>query len=249
MSEPPNPWKRDAPASAGLSARTRLLIWLGTLAAIIGLAWLLIRAFPEQSLSGYDQAQAIYAFSLIALLSSSVIFGRQFRAGEALRNIAIWAGIAAVLGLGYLYRDVFSDIGSRLRAEMLPAEPRAVGDDTVALTESEGGNYFPVGEVDGVRIKFLVDTGASDIVLSPDDASRLGIDVAALNFTGETETANGIGRSAPWRVRSLAIGPLRFSSVAVSINQAPMGSSLLGMSFLRRLKSFEFKGRTLLLHG
>ena len=96
-------------------------------------------------------------------------------------------------------------------------------------------------------MRFLIDTGASDTVLSPMDAQRLGIDLAALDFSRVYLTANGNGRGAPYRLMDLAIGPIALSDVAVSINQAPMDESLLGMSFLRRLKSFEVQGRRLYL--
>ncbi len=241
-----SPWERnDKPPP---SRRLRYLIWAALLASLALGGLLLARAFPEESRSGYDQAQLIYAFALVSLVSSSVVFSRQFRVGEALRNIALWAVIATVLVLGYLYRDVFADIGARFQSEVLPAEPREGGAHTVVLTESEGGSYYTVGAVNGVRVKFLVDTGASDIVLSPDDAERVGLDMTALNYTRDTETANGMGRGAPTTVTDLSVGPIRFANVAVEVNQAPMGASLLGMTFLRRLKSFEFKDRKLTLH-
>jgi aspartyl protease family protein len=240
---PEEPWRRPPTPH-----RWRVAIYFGVLAAVgIGI-WQLSRLFPETSLSGEDRGQALYMFALLAMVTSGVVFSRQFRLGEALRNIALWAGIFAVLGIGYLYQDVLSDIGTRLRGEFLPGEPLALGPHTLVLTESESGNYFTVGEVNGVRVRFLVDTGASDIVLSPQDAKRIGIDLATLSFSGETETANGLGHGAPFTVDSLAVGAIRFSDVAVSINQAPMDGSLLGMAFLRRLKSFEIKGRKLYLH-
>jgi aspartyl protease family protein len=241
-----SPWNRnDKPPP---SSRTRWLIWAALLASLALGGVLLSRAFPEQSRSGYDTAQLFYSFALVSLISSSVIFSRQFRAGEALRNIAIWAAIATVLVLGYLYKDVFNDIGARLHGELPPADPRDAGAHTVVLSESDGGSYYTIGEINGVRVKFLVDTGASDIVLSPDDAQRVGLDMTALNYSRDTETANGMGRGAPATVAGLAVGPIRFANVDVEVNQAPMGSSLLGMTFLRRLKSFEFRDRKLYLH-
>jgi aspartyl protease family protein len=241
MPEPQTPWTRPAPS------RWRFAVWFSLLAAVGLGCWLLSRAFPEGSRSDYDQAQIVYAFALLALVSSSIVLSRRFSLGESLRNIAIWAGIAAVLVVGYLYRGAFSDIGTRLQAEFLPAEPVATGPHEIALTESEGGSYAAVGAVNGVRVKFVIDTGASDIVLSPADAERAGIDMTALNYNGETETANGAGRGAATTVSSLAIGPLHFSNVDISVNQAPMGASLLGLAFLRRLKSFEFKDHRLYL--
>ena len=90
------------------------------------------------------------------------------------------------------------------------------------------------------RVRFLIDTGASDIVLSPEDARRVGIDFGLLNFNHSYETANGVGKGARTTVRELDIGQSQFIDVPVSVNQAEMKNSLLGMAFLRRFKSFSF---------
>lgn len=243
MSEP-GPWHNPAPPPS----RARFVLWVVLLAAVAAGIWLLFHAFPERSFSGYDSAQLAYSFALLAMVSSGVVMSRRFKLAESLRNIAIWSAVAAVLVVGYLYQDVFSDIAMRLRGDVLPAEPQSINAGTVALSETEGGDYYAVGEVDGVRIRFAVDTGASDIVLSPEDAQRAGIDLTALDYDRETMTANGIGHTARVMVDSLGVGPIRFSNVSVAVNQAPMDSSLLGMAFLRRLKSFEFKQHKLYLH-
>jgi len=117
----------------------------------------------------------------------------------------------------------------------------------MVLSESEGGSYFVYGTVNGTRVRFLIDTGASDIVLSPADAGRIGIDLDALKFDHHYETANGIGQGATYTVAQLSVGNIRFSDVPVSIDRTQMSSSLLGMTFLRRLKSFGFGERKLIL--
>jgi aspartyl protease family protein len=115
------------------------------------------------------------------------------------------------------------------------------------VTESPGGSYLVYGKVNGTTVPFLIDTGASDIVLSPGDARRIGIDMDALSFDHVYETANGQGRGAPYQVASLQVGDIVFKDVSVSINDANMRTSLLGMSFLRRLKSFGFENHQLVL--
>ena len=117
------------------------------------------------------------------------------------------------------------------------------------LGQDASGGYSVIGEVDGQKVNFMVDTGASDIVLSPADAKRLGVDEAKLDFARQFETANGIGQGAAYTVSSLVVGPITFHKVEVSINRAPMSSSLLGMAFLKRLKSFEVKDGRLYLRG
>jgi aspartyl protease family protein len=93
----------------------------------------------------------------------------------------------------------------------------------------------------------MVDTGASDVVLSPADARRLGFDLAELKFTRIYQTANGTVRGAPVRLRRITIGPIEIEDVRASVNGAPMGTSLLGMSFLGRLMGYEVTTDTLTL--
>ena len=95
--------------------------------------------------------------------------------------------------------------------------------------------------------RFLVDTGASDIVLDPADAQRLGIDLGSLTFDRPFGSANGIGYGAKTVVGGLSVGPIAFTNVEVAINKTRMGSSLLGMAFLKRLKSYSVSGGKLVL--
>jgi aspartyl protease family protein len=237
---PPNP----APLSRE-NARTRLLVWIALiLAGALGL-WELARLFPD-SIAKFDSPNLGYMVVLLVVISAGLVFGRRFTARETFRNIALWTGVAAVLVLGYTYQDELSGIGSRVASEFLPGEPVMVGPNTMALTESDGG-FVVFGEANGTRLKFLVDTGASDIVLSPADARRIGLDPASLQFSREYETANGPGLGAPTTLASLSVGPIRLANVAVTVNRADMQSSLLGLAFLKRMKSFEIRGRKLYL--
>ena len=98
-----------------------------------------------------------------------------------------------------------------------------------------------------VDARFLVDTGASGIVLSPADAMRIGFDPVELSFTGYAETANGTVRTAAVRLGSIEIGPIRIDDLPATVNQAAMRGSLLGMSFLERLRSYEVRDGALIL--
>lgn len=240
-----DPWRENdvPPKNPGL----RLVIWLG-LVALIGLAvWRLSVMFPGQVTSDLDQAYLIQAIVLIAVISSALIFARRVNARETIRNIAIWVGIAAALLVGVSYRDELEHVAMRVRSELVPGYALETGEHEMVLTESDGGSFFIFGEANGVRIRFLIDTGASDTVLSPADAEAIGIDVRSLDFSKMYSTANGLGRGASYTLDSLAIGPISISPMPVSINGAEMNSSLLGMTFLRRLRSFEIQGRRLIL--
>jgi aspartyl protease family protein len=224
-----------------------VLVWLALLfAAGIGI-WLLAGNFPGQLASEDSQIHMVRLLSILALVTSGVLFARRIKFSEVVRNIAIWTGAAAVLVLAYSYQDEIKSVGARVGGELMPGEPMVAAGGEVTLRRGNDGHFYAMGRANGTRINFMIDTGATGIVLSPADARLLGLDPARLRYTRSFQTANGRGRGAPHRLDSLSIGPIEFRDVAVSINQAEMGTSLLGMSFLNRLSSFEIRGRGLIM--
>ncbi len=246
MSDNQGPW-RQPPERRRLGFPVGVLLWLLLLLAVgIGI-WLLAGYFPGQLSSGEGRIDLVRLLSILALVSSGLLFARRINFGEVVRNIAIWTGAAAILVLIYTYQDELGSVGARVGAELFPSQPAVTPEGVVNLTQGPGGHFYAMGSANGARVRFMIDTGASDIVLSPADARRIGIDLASLRYTRRYQTANGPGRGAPHRLDVLSIGPIEFQDVAVSINQAEMNVSLLGMSFLDRLTKFEIRGRNLTL--
>ncbi|MEO3428787.1 TIGR02281 family clan AA aspartic protease [Pelagibius sp. CAU 1746] len=221
--------------------------WLLMVAGLGALVWILLEVFPQRQLGRGDWVQLVKLSAIVVVCSSGLLFLRRVPLRETLRNAAIWAGIAGVLLIGYTYRDDFSGVGSRLGGELLPSRAVELGAGEVEIRAGRDGHFTVTAEVNGQPVDFLVDTGASDIVLGPDDARRLGYDPALLSFTRQYQTANGVGRGAPVRLDSLAVGPIVFNDLPASVNEASMGESLLGMTFLRRLDSYEVRGDRLIL--
>jgi clan AA aspartic protease (TIGR02281 family) len=109
------------------------------------------------------------------------------------------------------------------------------------------GHYVIEATVNGAPVTFLVDTGASEIVLTLDDARRIGLEPQTLAFTERFSTANGEVRAAPVVLREIRVGQFRLFDVSASVNEGPLDVSLLGMSFLERLGSYEVERRRLIL--
>ncbi|RMF09614.1 MAG: TIGR02281 family clan AA aspartic protease [Alphaproteobacteria bacterium] len=126
------------------------------------------------------------------------------------------------------------------------SELPAYGDEVV-VRRARDGHFWVEADINGVTIPFLVDTGASHVVLSPADADRLGLYLTPNDYTQSYDTANGVVRAAPVELAEVRIGPLRVSNVTASVNGAPLRQSLLGMSFLGRLDGFEYRGDDLVL--
>jgi aspartyl protease family protein len=215
-------------------------LWLGALAALGLSLWGLSALFPGGNSSWMDTAAMLRMVAILAVLSSGLLFIRQVNLKQTMRNILMWAGIMGVLALGFAYQEPLRDAALRLRSGLIPGYPVETGAHEMVISESEGGNYLVYGIVNGARVRFLIDTGASDIVLSPTDAKRGGIDSSLLNFDHRYETANGLGKGALTTVSEFAVGGAHFTNVPVSVNQADMNASLLGMTFLKRFKSFSF---------
>jgi len=234
------------PASSGVP-RHRLWLWLGLLAGLGALAFALWRAFPEAMRTGDDKADLVYQIGVVVLVSTALLRGLRGSIGQHLKYVAIWSGIIAVLALGYAYRAELAEVPQRLKLAFNVGTPMAVGERTLVVPQGEGGHYVVDGRVNGQRVRFMVDTGATETVLSPDDARRLGIPIDTLNYGYETETANGKGYAAAYDASSLEIGSIKLEGFRVMVNKAPMSGSLLGMSFLKRLDAFEFRDRQMIL--
>ena len=239
-----SPWDRPPQRE---SSPARFVLWLVLLVAMGFGVWKLSELFPGRLSSDFDRANLIWLLILLGVISAGVLRVRRRNLGELSRNIAIWLGLAAVLIVGLSYRTELENVALRVRSELIPGYGITTTPGEMVLNASENGHFYAVGEANAMRVRFLIDTGASDIVLSPADAVRLGIDVKALDYSRVVGTANGMGRAAPFTLGSLNVGPIELTNVPVWINQAEMDTSLLGMSFLRRLQSFEVQDRRLYL--
>ncbi|MBL8669756.1 MAG: TIGR02281 family clan AA aspartic protease [Alphaproteobacteria bacterium] len=191
----------------------------------------------------------------LALVGMGFLYARTIGLGEALRYVAIWGGIGAVVALAYplvkpLYGDRFERMAERraapsARAALAAGEP--TGDGGTRFRSDERGQFVVLATVDGKPIRFLVDTGATVVTLSPEDARRLGMDLKALSFTQSFQTANGVGKGAPVTLGEVTVGGIAVKNVTASVNESAMQVSLLGASFLKRLTSYEVRQGELIL--
>jgi aspartyl protease family protein len=216
-------------------------------AALFALVLYLVGRFPGALDDTVSQARLVYLLLLLAVIGGSVLLHRRTRLGPVLRHAAVWIAIGLGLVIVYSYRDLLPELQSRLMGELMPQRGVTVGDGAISFRARDDGHFHAEAQVDGVTVLFLVDTGASEVVLSPDDARRLGFDPDRLAYTQVFHTANGTVRGAPVRLGEIVIGPIRLTDVRASVNEAPMPRSLLGMTFLGRLGGYEVSGGKLTL--
>jgi len=254
MAEDQGPWgQAQAEARAQAEAQPQpapaepqglpigLMVWLGLL-ALAGLGfWAMTRLMPAR-LGANGWADAVADFGMLALVSAGLVRLRGVDAGRAARHATLWVAIAGVLALGYAYRPEIQDFGRRLQAELFPDQAAAAAPRALVILADPQGQFAVAGQVNGHPVRFIVDTGSSDVVLSPEDAQAAGVDLTKLTFRQMFATANGGGAGADYVAPSLEIGPIRLTNLHVSVNKASMGQSLLGMSFLKRMDAVEIRG-------
>ena len=145
--------------------------------------------------------------------------------------VFIFIGVVAAYGL---WED------QRTTTQSNQARITAAGD--VIVPRSQDGHYYLTLDVNGMPLQFLVDTGASDIVLSKEDASRVGLDIADLEFHGRALTANGEVRTAQVNLNQMTLGEIVDRNVPASVNDGDLWHSLLGMAYLQRWSRIEITG-------
>lgn len=130
------------------------------------------------------------------------------------------------------------------------AEPKVepLPNNAATIRRESDGHFWTRADVQGSSLKFLVDTGASVVALTQRDAKRLRIDLDDLVYNNRVSTAGGEVMSASIRLDYIRIGNVRLEDIdAIIIQEDVLENSLLGMTFLGELYSYEFKGNTMII--
>ena len=175
-----------------------------------------------------DLPRLIYLVLLGAVVGGYFLMENRDRLGKTAQQAAIWAliflGAIAVAG-------VWSDV----RRGAYPTEAVVRG-DTLEVPVADDGHFYLAAEINGAKVLFVVDTGASEIVLTRRDAERAGLDPDTLNFFGSAMTANGRVETAPVRLESFTLGGQTDTNLPAVVNGGELDTSLLGMSYLGRFE-------------
>lgn len=166
---------------------------------------------------------------------------------QTMKIVVLWSGFYLILMAAYSYRFEIQELGNRIIANLNPSHEVASSERSISVRISSDGHFYIVGHINGQSIRFLVDTGASDIVLTPQLAEELGYDLNSLSFNQVYWTANGEVRGAIIRLDSIQVGALYLKNKRASVNKEEMNYPLLGMSFFKHLKSYKVKKDVLTL--
>ncbi len=187
----------------------------------------------------FDTAHLIYLIVLGLAVVFWFVASNREKLGTVVQQALIW---------GLIFIGVIAAIGmwDDIRQTVMPSQ-NVTSDNRIELPRHADGHYYLMANVNGAPIRFVVDTGATDIVLSQDDALKIGLHVDDLAYTGRALTANGEVRIAPVRLDTMTIGPIRDTSVRAVVNAGELEQSLLGMSYLQRYSSVQITGGKLVL--
>lgn len=175
-----------------------------------------------------------------------------------------WLVSGAIVGAGLFYATEVKDIAKALLGIKTPslvqnemvarrpairpgAEVRASG-RTVEIKSGGNNHYFATVDVNGRKIDVMVDTGASMVALTHEDARRLSLSPRASDFTMQVQTANGVSRFAPVILDRVAIGGIEVRGVQAAVAEpGRLSTTLLGMSFLSRLQRVDMRAGVMIL--
>jgi len=171
---------------------------------------------------------------------------------QLLREILSW-GVVAVIGIAALTHIDSLKVGAErvlglptpddVAVQRAPAPPAQVSSGVVVeIPAEDNGHFSTAAEINGRSVDVMVDTGATIVALSFEDAERAGLMLRDSDFTGSVHTANGVARVAPVTLDRVTIGDITVRDVRAAVaERGRLKTSLLGMSFLSRLSRFDMR--------
>ena len=193
-------------------------------------------------MQGGDIASIFYLTLLGGALLAYLLISTREGLGTMLRHAVLWGlifiGVVAAYGL---WQDAFPDRSAAL----------VTGEGQISIPRGRDGHYYLTLEINDAPVRFVVDTGATELVLSQRDAAAVGLDPDALAYLGQARTANGVVPIARVSLDDvvLAEGDLRIEdrNVSAFVNQGELDTSLLGMGYLERFARIEIESGRLIL--
>lgn len=189
-----------------------------------------------------DSPRLIYFAIILLVIGGGFLLANRHRLGQVAQQGAIWFFI--FLGTALVFGN-----WDRIQQTLVPSQTFVSGDGgpVIELPRRFDGHYYMTMRINGTLVEFVVDTGASDIVLSADDARSVGVDLRELAYMGRAQTANGTIRTAQVFLDEVQVGEMVDRDVRAIVGEGELGISLLGMSYLGRFGRIEIENDTLRL--
>ncbi len=191
-------------------------------------------------MTGDDKVYIFYMVLLLTFVGGSFLYSRRGKLSQTVQQGLIWGLIFVGTITAYGFKDVF-------RAQIFPSTAINNGTGSVTLSRANDGHFYANLKINEQYVEFVIDTGASAIVLSKSDAQRVGIETDSLNYLGQANTANGTVSTAFVRLDVVALGNIVDYRLPASVNGGELFGSLLGMDYLNLFSEFIIKGDILTL--
>ena len=222
---------------------------------LIGIAVAILIIFARNGvgtvgpLSTGEFGSLAYQVALLVFLGAAVLTMFRERFTQALTAALLWVMVGLVLVVAYSYRFELHAVADRVLVVLVPGHVVSHG-RMVEIGRANDGDFSVRAQINGAHVQMVLDTGASSVVLTREDAKAAGLPLEVLNYTINIDTANGRTKAAPVTLDRITIGGLEERSVEALVAQpGQLRMSLLGMSFLNRLQSWQVSGDRLTLHG
>ena len=231
---------------------SRRLTWSLLFGIALSLAVLIATSGDHDAIANllrHDVGSLVLKVAVLVFAGGLVLVLFRERLSQALEAMLFWAVLGLLLVVGYTYRFELRDAGDRVMAQLMPGYVAGHGRE-VEVVRGRGGDFAVAAHINGARVPMVLDTGASSVVLTQDAAKAAGLPLEVLDYTVNVDTANGRTRAAPITLDRLTVGGLTERAVPALVVQAgQLKNSLLGMTFLNRLASWEVRGDRLRMRG
>lgn len=170
---------------------------------------------------------------ILSLIKMNISFESLFKWGIA------WVCIVLMILTGYTYQWELKQYFSQIVGRLVPSMAQINKDGSVTFSAGDGGHFMIDAKVNGYLIHFLLDTGASKITLSADDAQSIGINLNELRYDIPVNTAKGVNMVAYTQLRAVQVGSIIVRDIDAYVSREGLSGSLLGTNFLNKLSRYE----------
>lgn len=230
--------------SNGNLIRLVIILTISTLFTFIAKI-IAIKYYPDFS---FDNA-TIVSFFIMSTIIISIIYNSisQRNLLAVSKQLLTWAGIFLLIIIGYAFRFELDYFTQRVVSVLVPSHNWINKQGELVISRNSDGHFYIDAMVNDVKIKFMIDTGASDVALTTRDAEKLNIDLSKLKYTKTYSTANGLSNAASIRLDNVTVGDGVFRNIDAHVGTGGLDVSLMGMSVLERFKGFRIDRDMLIL--
>lgn len=196
-------------------------------------------------MTGDETAEFIYLAAILIFVASAFIV-RKVPIGRGLQMFAGWVVIFLAAFVAFSLRDNIVDLAHQVMDERKAESTGLQVGEELRIKQSLDGHFWVDADVNGQKVRFLIDSGATTTSISTGTAARAGIEVGG-GLPAVVQTANGVLAVQRGRAERLSVGSIARKNVAVHVSEAFGDMNVLGMNFLSSLSSWRVEGCWLIL--